>query len=108
MATACISCRAISPWREMGAYEALWTDAKAWFKNVADRFAAHPGSLPSDFFHMQEDVPAVHAEKADEILSKAGVKRYGIRLHGAGEYPARLRDAQYPIELLYYQGFWDL
>jgi hypothetical protein len=33
----------ISPWREMGAYEALWSDTKAWFKNIADRFAAHPG-----------------------------------------------------------------
>jgi DNA processing protein len=29
-------------------------------------------------------------------------------LQGAGEYPAKLRDAQYPVELLYYQGFWDL
>jgi DNA processing protein len=87
---------------------AIWTDTKAWFKNVAAKFASHPGSLPSDFFQMQVDVPTKHAELANDILAKAGVKRYGIRLHGAGEYPAKLRDAQHPIELLYYQGFWDL
>lgn len=29
-------------------------------------------------------------------------------MHGTGEYPDRLRDSTYPIELLYYQGWWDL
>jgi DNA processing protein len=42
------------------------------------------------------------------LLGKGGVRRYGIRLHGAGEYPEKLRDAEHPIELLYYQGYWDL
>jgi DNA processing protein len=36
------------------------------------------------------------------------VTRYGVRVHGAGEYPQKLRDAAHPIELLYYQGWWDL
>src|SRR6266446_656547 len=94
----------ISPWREMGAYEALWTDTKAWFKSLAERFAANPGSLPSDFFEMQgQDVPKEHAEKAHAILEGGGVKRYGIRIHGAGEYPLKLRNAEYPVELLYYR-----
>lgn len=100
--------RAISPWREMGAYEALWSDANAWFKSIAERFAAHRGSLPSDFFAMDADVPLRFAERADSLFQEGGVKRYGIRLHGAGEYPEKLRDAVHPIELLYYQGYWDL
>jgi DNA processing protein len=100
--------RAISPWREMGAYEALWSDGKAWFKSLADRFAEHKNSLPSDFFTMDESVPKQYAERADTLFQKGGVKRYGIRLHGAGEYPDKLRDADHPIELLYYQGYWDL
>jgi len=100
--------RAISPWREMGAYEALWSDAKAWFKSIADRFAAHQGSLPSDFFSMDKDVPREFAERANGLFQKGGVKHYGIRLHGAGEYPEKLRDAVHPVELLYYQGYWDL
>jgi DNA processing protein len=100
--------RGISPWREMGAYEALWSDTKAWFKSIADRFAAHKGSLPSDFFAMEQNVPGEYAERADALFQRGGVKRYGIRLHGAGEYPETLRDAVHPIELLYYQGYWDL
>jgi DNA processing protein len=98
----------ISPWREMGAYEALWVEASAWFKSIAEKFAAHPGSLPSDFFTMSANIPEEYAEKATSLLKKRGVNRYGIRLHGAGEYPEKLRDAEYPVELLYYQGYWDL
>ncbi|HEX3747553.1 MAG TPA: DNA-processing protein DprA [Bryobacteraceae bacterium] len=100
--------RAISPWREMGAYEALWSDEKMWFKSLAERFAAHKDSLPSDFFSMDESIPAKFAERASSLFQKGGVRRYGIRLHGAGEYPDKLRDAMYPVELLYYQGYWDL
>lgn len=98
----------ISPWVEMGAYEALWAETKAWFKSIAEKFREHPGALPSDFFAMHQDVPKKFAERADALLQKGGVKHYGIRLHGAGEYPKQLRDAEYPVELLYYQGFWDL
>jgi DNA processing protein len=98
----------ISPWREMGAYEALWSDAKVWFKSLAEKFASRPGALPSDFFEMHQDIPAQYAERADSLMQKGGVKHYGIRLHGAGEYPRKLRDAEYPIELLYYQGHWDI
>lgn len=98
----------ISPWREMGAYEALWTESKTWFKSLAEKFASRPGALPSDFFEMQGDVPAQYAERAHSLLEKSGVRHYGIRLHGAGEYPLKLRDAEYPVELLYYQGHWDL
>jgi DNA processing protein len=31
-----------------------------------------------------------------------------VRVHGAGDYPQKLRDAAHPVELLYYQGWWDL
>jgi DNA processing protein len=55
-----------------------------------------------------DDLPKLYAERANEIFERAGIKRYGIRLFGAGEYPEKLRDAEHPIELLYYRGFWDL
>lgn len=29
-------------------------------------------------------------------------------MHGAGDYPEKLRVADHPIELLYFQGWWDL
>lgn len=99
--------RSISPWLEMGAYEALWADFGTWFKSLAEKFSANPGSLPSDFV-ADRDHAYAFSERAARLLEKGGVKRFGIRIHGAGDYPARLRDAEYPLEVLYYQGWWDL
>jgi len=98
--------RAISPFVELGAYEALWDRDLASFKSIAERFALLPGSVPSDFVE-----PATAIEYANLVhrrLKEAGIGSYGVRVHGAGEYPDRLRDAEYPVELLYYQGWWDL
>ena len=98
--------RAVSPLRELGAYEALWEDKKASFKRLSEQFAERPGSVPSDF------VPESKAAECAEFVLKrfrdAAVHRFGVRVHGAGDYPERLRDAAHPIELLYYQGWWDL
>jgi DNA processing protein len=99
--------RAISPWLEMGAYETLWDQEEAWFTSIADRFASHPGSLPSDFVPDRR-ICERYATAAVSLLKKAGVDRFGVRINGAGEYPASLRDADHPVEMLYYQGRWDL
>nr|WP_204513935.1 DNA-processing protein DprA [Bradyrhizobium canariense] len=96
----------ISPSREMGAYEELWLQQGATFKTIADRFAADPTAMPSDFVP-----PGVADGRAKEVmtkLSRAGVSRFGVRIHHAGNYPKRLRDAKYPVELLYFQGTWEL
>ncbi|MDE0531097.1 MAG: DNA-protecting protein DprA [Albidovulum sp.] len=98
--------RTISPYRELGAYEELWSDGKASFKTIADKFAAHPGSLPSDFVF-----PEVADSKAEDVCRKlraAKVVSFGIRVHGAAEYPNKLLDARHPVKLLYFQGWWDL
>src|SRR6266849_8893923 len=96
----------VSPFRELGAYEALWTEPKASFRTIAEKFRAHPGSLPSDFV---PEVEALHhAALAKRMLEDAGIDRFGVRVHGAGEYPEKLRQAEYPVELLYFQGWWDL
>jgi DNA processing protein len=96
----------ISPSREIGAYEELWLQKSATFKTIADKFAADPTAMPSDFVE-----PAVADARAKEVfskLSKAGVSRFGVRIHHAGNYPTRLRDAKYPVEMLYFQGTWEL
>lgn len=98
--------RTISPYRELGAYETLWQDAKATFKSIAEKFAAVPGAVPSDF--VPERDAERNADTAYEKLHSADVNRFGVRVHGAAEYPAKLRDARHPVELLYYQGWWDL
>jgi DNA processing protein len=97
---------AISPLLEMGAYEALWADKTASFKTIADKFSARPNALPSDF--VMPSIAEDFGKRALAILNEAGVTRLGVRINGAGEYPKRLRDADHPVELLYYHGWWDL
>jgi DNA processing protein len=90
----------------LGAYEALWLEQGATFKTLAERFAADPTALPSDFTGR---VAAEQAAAETLALMKArGVDLFGIRIHRAGDYPPRLRDARYPVEMLYYQGAWEL
>ena len=98
--------RAISPSRELGAYEALWSREGTWFKSLAEMFRNHPGSLPSDF--VPEAEGANHARLALGAIHAAGIRHFGVRVHGDGQYPTRLRDATHPVELLYFQGRWDL
>lgn len=101
-----IESRAIVPARELGAYEALWAHEKTTFKSLADLFRENPDSVPSDF------VPPSEAEQYSRMalgtIREAGIKHFGIRVYGAGEYPATLREAAHPVQLLYYQGNWDI
>lgn len=97
---------AISPKLELGAYEALWLEQGATFKTLADRFARDPSALPSDLIPPGQALAA-----ADEVLAKlkaSGVHQFGVRINHAGDYPKKLRDAKYPVELLYYQGTWEI
>ena len=98
--------RAVSPYREMGAYEALWCRPKATFRSLAKQFAQHPGSLPSAFVTPAEALDC--AQFVTTQFAQTNVNEFGVRIHGAGEYPNELRDAAHPVELLYYQGWWDL
>lgn len=96
----------ISPRRELGAYEALWLEKGATFKTLADKFAVDPEALPSDIVPIQ---PAEQcATEVMAALKKAGVHQFGVRIHHAGDYPAKLRDARHPVELLYYRGTWEI
>ncbi|MEX1366595.1 MAG: DNA-processing protein DprA [Nannocystaceae bacterium] len=98
--------RAISPLAEMGAYEALWTEDGSTQKRVADRFRANPGVLPSGL--VDAEIAHRFAEEVLRLHMERGVQRFGIRVHRAGDYPMRLRDARHPVELLQYRGIWEL
>ena len=80
--------RHFTKWAHM---KALWTEPKTTFKSLSERFARFPGSVPSDF---------VSADRAQECalfvkhrFEEAEIERFGVRVHGAGEYPDKLRDA---------------
>ncbi len=96
----------IVPRLELGAYEAIWLKQGTTFRTIAELFAADPDALPSDFVPQSEAERC--AQEVLEILKRKGVHRFGIRVHHAGDYPQKLRDAKYPIELLYYRGAWEL
>ncbi|WP_218971373.1 DNA-processing protein DprA [Xanthomonas hortorum] len=90
----------------MAAYESLWLQQGTWFKNIAQLFASNPHSVPSELVP-----PAIIRETWKRLLEEVGqerIKSVGIRVHGAGEYPKKLREADHPIELLYYRGDWEL
>lgn len=95
----------ISPLHELGAYEALWLQDKAWFKNIAEKFRRDQTALPSDFVPASEAIPL--AQEVLDRFEKAGVSDFGLRINHAGEYPHRLRDARHPVEMLYFRGLWE-
>jgi DNA processing protein len=104
--TADLPHRAVSPEYELGAYEALWARQETKYKSIAQAFGAHAGSIPSDF------VPRAEIEKYSRAalasIQEAGIQHFGVRVHGTTDYPARLRDADHPVGLLYFQGDWEL
>ena len=91
---------------ELGAYETLWCEPNASFSSIAQKFRRYPGARPSDF------VPAdVSRETGQRVIIKLRERLdawFGLRLHGEIDYPFRLRDASTPVEMLYFQGWWDL
>ena len=101
-----LTLRAVSPFREMGAYETMWCEPKTTFASLARQFAQSPHGLPSDFVSQEEALEC--ASYVKDRFELADVKQFGVRVQGAGEYPPQLRDAAHPIALLYYQGWWDL
>ncbi len=98
--------RAILPARELGAYEALWMREGTSFKKLAEIFRQNPGAVPSDFVSRPD--AEQYSRMALATIREAGIKHFGIRVHGAGEYPEKLRDAEHPVQLLYFQGNWDI
>jgi DNA processing protein len=100
--------RSVSPLLEMGSYELLWSQRGASFKNIAERFRTSCEALPSDLVDHAKALEM--AEKVLVLLHRKGISRsgFGVRIHRAGEYPAKLRDAMHPVELLYFRGIWEL
>ncbi len=90
----------------MGAYAALWSERETTFKALSERFAPYPGSVPSDSISPTEahECAVFVRRRFDE----PEVEGSGVRVHGAGESPEKLRNAAYPVALLYYLGWWDL
>lgn len=96
--------QAISPFKELGAYEALWNKKDMSFKKIAE-MRSSPESALSDL--VDEQIAYEFANRVCDLLAKSGIDKFGVRVYGTWEYPTSLQKA-YPLELLYFQGCWDL
>jgi DNA processing protein len=96
----------ISPFNEMAAYEALWDQPNTSFKKMADMFRANPELAPSSL--VKPEVLESYKTKIQEIIKHSNLGRFGVRVNGSFDYPKKLRDAKNPLEILYFQGDWDL
>lgn len=102
-----MSVPAISPLREIVAYEALWQNDKASFKSISELFANHPGTKPSDL--VPAETIALLYDKIKSFLFKNKLDfKPNLLINGTYDYPSKLKDAKEPVELLYYAGNLDL
>jgi DNA processing protein len=97
----------ISPVKEIVSYEALWTHHNG-VKKMADLFRHYNHALPSTIAE-QERIPP---QELNEIKGSIGAllswRDFSAIFYRDSEYPSKLRDADHPAELLYYQGALDL
>jgi len=95
----------ISPFREMGAYEALWDKKGASFKTISQALIKS-NSLPSEL--IENSVAERYGEEAKSVILKAKINRFEVSVAGMRGYPDKLKDADHHVGLLYYRGRWDL
>lgn len=103
---------AIEPRAELLAYEALWAQSGQTEKTLAQLFASHQGTSPRDLFaRLPVDVHASPAgrTRGEDLIEEvkrqlANLRNVSICVRGMAQYPERLRDARYPVELFYYRG----
>jgi DNA processing protein len=92
----------IEPLREMAAYEALWKDNPYSFKKIAEIFARNPGSMPSDL--VSDQSVSIFRNFIKENVLKNLTTSINVLINYTYDYPQKLRDAEDPVEFLYYQG----
>lgn len=95
-----------SLFHEASAYEALWDKKGVTFKKISDMFRDVESIKPSDL--VPDSEIEKYKKKLLKLLKEYDINNLGIRLRGAFDYPEGLNDAQNPLELIYFQGIWDL
>ena len=93
----------VSLFREMVAYEALWSAHSASLKSIAEKFARRD-LLPSEL--LAETAGPIGLESMTKPVAEflTGKHGYSVLLSACFQYPQRLKDARHPVELLYYRG----
>ncbi|CAI9673400.1 DNA-protecting protein DprA [Elizabethkingia anophelis] len=96
----------ISPLKEMIAYEAIWDmTEKASFKKIFETFKSNKFALPS--LIVTNEVIDNYHEKLKELIEDKN-DAFEVIVNHTFNYPEKLRDAQEPVEVLYYKGNLEL
>jgi DNA processing protein len=94
----------LSPFEEISAYEALWDQPNTSFKTLSNQLSDFPHHLASS--HIDQQLINEYKKYLNPILKT--LPQFGVRIDGDGMFPDCLRDARYPLKILYYQGDWEL
>lgn len=98
--------RSISPALELGAYEELWSHQSQSFKKLAETFKKAGISRPSQL--VDDDAAERRAAEVLQILRGKSLCDVNFILEGTIDYPENLKDAKYPVQLLYCRGNLNL
>jgi len=103
---------AVSTWEELIAYEYLWNEQAGSLKRLSELFKAFQ-VLPSEL--LEQSATELFWKKSSFDNEISVIKEYirtqgnfSVCINGTFQYPTKLRDAKYPLELFYYQGDLDL
>lgn len=101
---------AVSPLEEAAAYEALWDLDNASFKSISTKIKKLNIVKISELLltSSQNDSLNHYKELLLQIFRENNLSGLGIRIKGTLDYPESLMDDKNPVEVLYYQGNWDL
>lgn len=94
----------ISPYKEMIAYETLWMRTGATLKKIASEYLKNY-DLPSKAINYISDIELLDQTK--QFFQNININ-FSIITALSYQYPQALKDAKYPIKLLYYRGNIDL
>ncbi len=93
----------ISVFEEMLAYETLWAIPGSSLKSIAAMFQRNR-MLPSELLKDESNMFEVLKLKNEVKKYLQEKKGFLVGINGDFQYPERLREAKYPLELFYYKG----
>ena len=105
--------KVISPYNELLAYEFLWAQEKSSLKKMAE-FLSTKEKLPSEVIsEVTPDLFGDFSQRKDTIKEYIDKKikskpSFSLLLKESPQFPNKLLDAKYPINLFYYRGNPDL
>lgn len=100
-----VNSKAISPWKELLAYEEMWKDSHTTVKAISDTFKKMKGALPSDFvLNISSNTSTLSNYLREVVLENKMPYNIDFIVEGAFDYPERINDARHKIPAFYYAG----